>query len=147
MYWEARMRIHYQKHTLAWTLFVLHVIYSYYACVVRFKLNRGPSACRTVCGEPFGSVFFSANRATPTCDCPIDCQVNNTVNTVKAQKSMKDIVKNAVTSKLCHHGFTKLREYFLYAKKTKITTLFNNSSPPLHRSYRPTFWRISARRK
>ncbi len=24
------------------------------------------------------------------CDCPIDCQVNNTV---KAQKSMKDIVK------------------------------------------------------
>ncbi len=25
------------------------------------------------------------------CDCPIDCQVNNTV---KAQKNMKDIVKN-----------------------------------------------------
>ncbi len=42
------------------TLFVLHVIYNkpYYKCVVRFKLNRGPSACRTVCGEPFGSVFF-----------------------------------------------------------------------------------------
>ncbi len=30
-----------------------------------------------------------------TCDCPIDCQ---TINTVKAQKSMKDIVKNYVTS-------------------------------------------------
>ncbi len=32
-----------------------------------------------------------------------------------------------------HQGFnrkfTKLREYFLYAKKTKITTLFNSSSP------------------
>ncbi len=41
-------------------LFVLRVIYNkpYYTCVVRFKLNRGPSACRTVCGEPFGSVFF-----------------------------------------------------------------------------------------
>ncbi len=32
------------------TLFVLRVIYNkpYYRCVVRFKLNRGPSACRTV---------------------------------------------------------------------------------------------------
>ncbi len=42
------------------TLFVLRVIYNkpYYKCVVRFKLNRGPSACRTVCGEPFGSFFF-----------------------------------------------------------------------------------------
>ncbi len=41
-------------------LFVLRVIYNkpYYTCVVRFKLNHGPSACRTVCGEPFGSVFF-----------------------------------------------------------------------------------------
>ncbi len=40
------------------TLFVLRVIYNkpYYRCVVRFKLNCGPSACRTVCGEPF--VFF-----------------------------------------------------------------------------------------
>ncbi len=56
---------------------------------------------------------------------PIDCQVNNTV---KAQKSMKDIVKNDVTSKLRHRNFTKLREYFLYAEKTKITTLFNNLS-------------------
>ncbi len=68
------------------------------------------------------------------CDCPIYCQVNNTV---KAQKSMKDIVKNHVTSKKHHRNFTKLREYFLYAKKTKITTLFNNSSPPhllCHRS-------------
>ncbi len=27
-----------------------------------------------------------------------------------------------------------LREYFLYAKKTKITTLFNNSCPPRHPS-------------
>ncbi len=27
-------------------------------------------------------------------------------------------------------NFTKLREYFLSARKTKITTLFNNSSPP-----------------
>ncbi len=42
------------------TLFVLRVIYNkpYYTWVVRFKLNRSPSACRTVCGEPCGSIFF-----------------------------------------------------------------------------------------
>ncbi len=28
-----------------------------------------------------------------------------------------------------NHNFTKLRDYFLCAKKTKIMTLFNNSSP------------------
>ncbi len=47
---------------------------------------------------------------------------------------MKDIVKNDVMSKLLRCNFTKLWEYFLYTKKTKITTLFNNSSPPRHRS-------------
>ncbi len=31
-----------------------------------------------------------------------------------------------------NRNFTKLREYFLCAKKTKITTLFNNSSSPRH---------------
>ncbi len=31
-----------------------------------------------------------------------------------------------------NRNFTKLWEYFLYAKKTKIMTLFNNSSPPHH---------------
>ncbi len=25
--------------------------------LVRFKLNRGPRACRTMCGEPYGSIF------------------------------------------------------------------------------------------
>ncbi len=42
----------------------------------------------------------------------------------------------------------KLREYFLHAKKTKITTLFNNSSPPclLLVTVAP-FWRISTGRK
>ncbi len=45
---------------ISWTLFVLRVIYNkpYCRCVVRFKLNRSPSACRTVCGEPYGSIFF-----------------------------------------------------------------------------------------
>ncbi len=33
-----------------------------------------------------------------------------------------------------NRNFTKLREYFLYAKKTKITSLFNNLSPPRHPS-------------
>lgn len=64
MYWEARLCIHQQKHI---TLFVLRVIYSkpYYWCVVRLKLNRGPSACRTVCGEPNSSIF-SVNCPTPS---------------------------------------------------------------------------------
>ncbi len=63
MYWEAKMRIHQHKHTLAEPcLFVLRVIYNkqYCRCIVRFKLNRGPSACRTVCGQwrTVGFVFF-----------------------------------------------------------------------------------------
>ncbi len=37
---------------------------------------------------------------------------------------------------MCHkwfsHNFTKLGVYFLCAKKTKISTLINNSSPPRH---------------
>ncbi len=42
------------------TLFILRVIYNKPCCrcIVRFKLNRGPSACRTVCGEPYGSISF-----------------------------------------------------------------------------------------
>ncbi len=57
------------------TLFVLRVIYNkpYYTWVVRFKLNRSPSACRTVCGEPCGSIFFSMNRATPIYVCVCVC--------------------------------------------------------------------------
>ncbi len=35
-------------------------------------------------------------------------------------------------SQLLRCNFTKQWEYFLYAKKTKISTLFNNSSPPRH---------------
>ncbi len=56
----SQMRILLKETYISRTLFVLHVIYNkpYYTCVVRFKLIRGPSACRTVCGEPFGSVFF-----------------------------------------------------------------------------------------
>ncbi len=50
---------------------------------------------------------------------------------------------------MCHQGFnrnlTKLREYFLYTKKTKIMTLFNNSSPPRHPI--APFWRVSTERK
>ncbi len=48
--------------------------------------------------------YFDENREA--CESTIDCQVNNTV---KAQKSMKDIVK------IVH----LLQEYFLYEKKTK----------------------------
>ncbi len=66
MYWEARVLIHQQKH-ISRTLFVLCVIYNkpYCRCVVRIKLNSGPSACRTVCGEPYGLIFFR-ERSTPS---------------------------------------------------------------------------------
>ncbi len=36
------------------------------------------------------SFVFGTHENREVCDCPIDCQINNTV---KAQKSMKDIVK------------------------------------------------------
>ncbi len=42
-----------------------------------------------------------------------------------------------------NRNFTKLREYFFCAKKTKITTLFNNSSPPCHPIGLAPFWRVS----
>ncbi len=45
---------------------------------------------------------------------------------------------------ICHQWFNrnvmKLREYFLYAKKTKMTTLFNNSTLT-------PFWRVTTGRK
>ncbi len=68
------------------------------------------------------------------CDCPIDRQVNNTV---KAQKRMKDIVKIVHLPSVVQRNVMKLREYFLYAKETKIMILFNNLS----------LWRVSAGRK
>ncbi len=40
----------------------------------------------------------------------------------QAQKGSKDIGK--IVHQWFNHNFTKLREYFLYAKKTKIMTLF-----------------------
>ncbi len=40
-----------------------------------------------------------------------------------------------------NRNFMKLREYFLCTKKTKITTLFNNLSPPRHPI--APFWRVS----
>ncbi len=44
-----------------------------------------------------------------------------------------------------NHNFMKLGDYFLYTKKTKITTWFNNLSPPRHPI--ATFWRVSTERK
>ncbi len=47
---------------------------------------------------------------------------------------MKSIVKIVHLPSVVNCKFTKLREYFCMPKKTKIMTLFNNSSPPCHRS-------------
>ncbi len=65
IYWEARMLIHQQKLTLAIPCFFC-VIYNkkYNRFVVRFKLNRGPSGCRTMCGEPYGSFCSIHNQNT-----------------------------------------------------------------------------------
>ncbi len=50
--------LHQNKHALAkpclfYELFINNIA----DAVFRFKLNRGPSACWTVCGEPYGSFF------------------------------------------------------------------------------------------
>ncbi len=54
-------------------------------------------------------------------DPPID---SKDPNMIKAQKCSKDIGKIVHVTSVVF--FTKLREYFLCTKKTKITTLFNN---------------------
>ncbi len=44
------------------------------------------------------TIYDILDENREACDCPIDCQVNNTV---KAQKSMKDIVRMSI----CHQWF------------------------------------------
>ncbi len=48
----------------------------------------------------------------------------------QAQKRGKDIVKIVHVTQWFNLNFTKLREYFLCAKKTEITSLFNNFFSP-----------------
>ncbi len=48
----------------------------------------------------------------------------------KAYKCSKSIVK--IVHQWFNHNFTKLREYFLCAKKTKITLLDDSSTPRHH---------------
>ncbi len=53
------------------------------------------------------------------CDCPIDCQV---INTVKAQKTMKDIVKIVHLPSVVQLEYNEAtRTLFLCSKKTTIT--------------------------
>ncbi len=52
---------------------------------------------------------------------------------IKAQKRSKEIGK-IIQNQGFNRNFTKLREYFLYVKKTKIMTLFNSLSPLRQRS-------------
>ncbi len=53
------------------------------------------------------------------------CIDSNATTMFKAQKRSKDIVKIVHATSVFNRNFMKLREYFLCAKKTKIT-LFNN---------------------
>ncbi len=54
--------------------------------------------------------------------------------TIKAQKRSKEISKIIHVTSGVQSNFMKLWKYFLYAKKTKIATLFNSSSPLCQRS-------------
>ncbi len=59
-------------------------------------------------------ILYILDENREACDCPTDSQVNNTV---KAQKSMKYIIK------ICHQWFNltvmKRREYFARKENTK----------------------------
>ncbi len=58
--------------------------------------------------------------------------LRNTIKNILAQKSMKSIVKKYFCHQWFNLNFMKWQEYFLYAKKIKITTLFYNSSHLRH---------------
>ncbi len=74
-------------------------------------------------------------------DSPIDCQVNNTV---KAQKSMKGIVKIVHLPSVVQSELYEATRIIFVRKEIKITTLFNNCLICVTVA---TFWRISAERK
>ncbi len=64
-------------------------------------------------------------------------------NVPRSRNVVRTLVKQSMWHQWLNFNFAKLREYFLCAKKTKIMTLFNNSSPS---SYcLPPFWRVSQR--
>ncbi len=55
---------------------------------------------------------------------------------ILTRSRLRSVARRLLKQSMWHQGFnrkfTKLREYFLCVKKTKILTLFNNSSPPCH---------------
>ncbi len=86
-----------------------------------FVINHSPP-CRSKPVKAlfvFGTQRYILDENREACDCPIDCQ---TIKTVKAQKSIKNIVR------IVHLWFNcnvmKLREYFLYAKKEDFIQQF-----------------------
>ncbi len=68
MYWEARMRIHQHKHTLAEPcLFYVLFITNHIADALSDLSWTTVLACAEPCVENHMVRFFSANRSTPTC--------------------------------------------------------------------------------
>ncbi len=65
------------------------------------------------------------------CDCPIDCQVNYTV---EAQKSMKSIVRILHLPSVVQSEFNEVTRILFLRKENKTTILFNNLSPLVQRS-------------
>ncbi len=61
-------------------------------------------------------------------------RLRKTILNILSQKSMKSIVKKYFCHQWFNLHFMKWQEYFLYAKKIKITTLFYNSSHLRHSS-------------
>ncbi len=69
------------------------------------------------------------------CDCPIDCHLSNTV---KAQKSMKDIEKIVHLPSVVQSEFHEAMRMLFVCKENKNNLLCISIAP---------FWRVSAGRK
>ncbi len=79
----------------------------------------------------FGTQFkiFYENREA--CDCPIDCQ---TINTVKAQKSMKDIVRIVHLPSVVQSELYEATRILFVRKENKIMTIRLLCVSPCQRS-------------
>ncbi len=64
----------------------------------------------------------------------IDSKGPYTIKVQKRSKEIGEIIHVTSGVQFSNRNFTKLQDYFLYAKETKITTLFNSLSPLRQRS-------------
>uniref|UniRef100_A0A671N4Q7 Protocadherin Fat 1-like n=1 Tax=Sinocyclocheilus anshuiensis TaxID=1608454 RepID=A0A671N4Q7_9TELE len=110
---------------------------------VWFEITGGNSDSRFEVGKASGTVIVAQ---------ALDAEQKSHYNlTVDATDGTRSVSMQVIELSICHQWFNrnvmKRREYFLYAKKTKLKTLFNNLSPLSLRITVVPFWRISAERK